>query len=103
MGWESDLDILHDYYGDFGTVANKIQVSVSADWIQKAAREDDIVPSKKIREAITAHANGTDGTRPLEVTSTGGESESEPEKETLSKQHDTRLAEDIDETPRDSM
>lgn len=99
MGWEEDLEILYDYYGDSGTVAAKLQVSVSADWIQRAHREEDVVPSAKIRKAITAHANGTDGTRALDV----DKDESENERERLPDHHDTRLARDIRQTPRDSM
>lgn len=103
MCWRSDLAILYDFYGDFGSVAREIQVSVSADWLQRAHREDDVVPSKEITDAITAHANGTDGNRALDSDEAEEEEKTSPERETLSGQHDTRLAEDIDETPRDSM
>jgi len=96
MGWESDLRILHDFYDGWAGVAHNLQVQVTADWLRKCLQEEDSTPSTKIQEAITAHANGTDGTRALSPGSDDESGKGPP-------QLDTRLADDLNMTPRDSM
>ena len=68
----------------------------------KQVLKKDELPDKifhrddEIQEAITAHANGTDGTRALSPGSDDESGKGPP-------QLDTRLADDLDMTPRDSM